>query len=889
MGLLDGRRAQEHSSSLAPHEASRRLSETATANLSHPSADFNPSELHAPPWLQRLLGAIVAAIADPNACEGRRFKLSDYHVVTDEFRRIGDAVNGMMSGMDAVELMGVPGTLLNGAADVLCFFKEALNTGIHSLVSVKGRLLDLMDATAVGTWGSQRPLPCATDSCLDVQDMSLPLYRNFLFPIRFLKFWDLSQPPLLDSCSPVATVSRFTVPGLASHYSAQSHTLLSQNVIQHSELIKCPTYTHLVAYQPTVVSRCYKRDKDVCRLEAPTSRLAVLDNDGHVISVTEVLDADGMPYNGSITGLTLSKEHQVVWGCGRVDSTTPFSLFTFDLREVLGGEEEIAMVESRELTHPLLYPSVMHDTAESTHHRLPHALCRLSYKSTHYDEAAPGGATRVAKSVPRLWVSSVLSPTAWEQPALGEPDGNHAVGYEVRLPVGVSKYAFGRVRRSMAAHRPLGDHNRPDGDESGRAHHMFVNRAEHATLDLTIRSAQDVEQAVWSDEPVRLAVGARGMVGLRVRWASHEEGEGAAPLRPRRLQASEQGASNTTNMTSAATVRAAQARQSCRCNLQSNAVFRSSVDMADWCEHMTLVDDPEAAPQSTMRQGRVGLTLPGLLHMYDGHYPPAQDIYDIPPTACAQAVPGSWSQRLLSPLCFYLQNDTSPNATSAQRRANGSRTPAPLPDDPTRYMGKAYVDAVESPNATMALSFVLRVNRDLDVEDSEPPVTALVRVEHLVFNRRHKNSAAAHGEYHIAPGEIARLDRNTNSPFFELARFTLRPDRSSLTRRQVRTNEPCTCLSSAIGRLAGHVGPMSIDDIVGGGLYMLPKEGKSFLAPQLWGMLTVEQCSSSHTCDDEGSPFKLRVTTPFASLQWMNSFRFPLQSCGTGIDDEVRR
>ena len=143
---------------------------------------------------------------------------------------------------------------------------------------------------AVGTWGSSRPPECILPKCLEVTQVSRDAYRNFFFPIRFLKFWDLSQPALVDQCrssfGDESITWRFTVPGLQSAHAMQSATFLSQRVHYiggGNAGIACPAYTHILAYAPT--------GKKKCGVErAENAYLARTDTKGNVEAVFDILE-----------------------------------------------------------------------------------------------------------------------------------------------------------------------------------------------------------------------------------------------------------------------------------------------------------------------------------------------------------------------------------------------------------------------------------------------------------------------------------------------------------------------------------------------------------------------------------------------------------------------
>jgi hypothetical protein len=103
------------------------------------------------------------------------------------------------------------------------------------------------------------------------------------------------------------------IPGLFSTYALQSSTYLTRHVTYRGP-VECPWYDHLLAYQPVI-------DSSNCGLVYRQSLLVATDTAGEVLSVHEVFRPDGSAYNGSLTGVAVSVEHDVVWACGRVHDT----------------------------------------------------------------------------------------------------------------------------------------------------------------------------------------------------------------------------------------------------------------------------------------------------------------------------------------------------------------------------------------------------------------------------------------------------------------------------------------------------------------------------------------------------------------------------------------
>ena len=102
--------------------------------------------------------------------------------------------------------------------------------------AVQDSIYLLWELMAVGSWGVTRPPPCiVTFACLDDAQIASDQYRSKTFPLRFLKFWDLSQPPWpINPCrrefGDDALTQRFTVPGLMSRHTLQSSAIHSQTV-----------------------------------------------------------------------------------------------------------------------------------------------------------------------------------------------------------------------------------------------------------------------------------------------------------------------------------------------------------------------------------------------------------------------------------------------------------------------------------------------------------------------------------------------------------------------------------------------------------------------------------------------------------------------------------
>ena len=199
-----------------------------------------------------------------------------------------------------------------------------------------------------------------------------------MFPLGHLAFWDLSSPPLLDVCGAgvIATSKmgaktmewKFVIPGLFSTYALQSSTFLQRHVVRRDG-VECPSYDQLLTYQPNQTTGT------TCGAMPKNSLLVRTDAFGIVQAVHDIAYANGTMYNGSLTGVAVSVDHNCVWACGWAGGM--WKIFRFVLADVLGGSSTISMANmananlaSAERCSLSFKPSVERDSTAHYDHEL---------------------------------------------------------------------------------------------------------------------------------------------------------------------------------------------------------------------------------------------------------------------------------------------------------------------------------------------------------------------------------------------------------------------------------------------------------------------------------------------------------------------------------------
>ena len=184
--------------------------------------------------------------------------------------------------------------------------------------------------------------------CLGTVSRGTSIYRMTSFPIFYLHFWNLGTPPASSACRFIMS-QRFTIPGLWSSLAMQSSTLL-RHTVKYRGMAMCARYTHLLAYAPAVPGGC---------TENYQSFLAPLDMYGRIHKVHPIMLPGGGKYQGSLTGLAVSRELGTVWACGIAPGGYHYSLLTFKLSDMdvsfnaaesKWGEKEIIACSVQELS-----------------------------------------------------------------------------------------------------------------------------------------------------------------------------------------------------------------------------------------------------------------------------------------------------------------------------------------------------------------------------------------------------------------------------------------------------------------------------------------------------------------------------------------------------------
>ena len=210
-----------------------------------------------------------------------------------------------------------------------------------------------------------KPKCMASDKyCMNIKPRQSILWDLIIFPLKYIQFWDLSQPTAnpktgdkTDPCQFVykppigdSDVRRLTIPGLWSGFSMQSSTMFRPHVsnptgIGQCFLICCTLYNHLLGYQPnspnrnkidiTLTSgmatnmmplelrRCFMDQGD-------NSFIALTDPYGLVWGVHIMRFPNGEGYTGSVHGIAAAPQINTVFACGREEGDAHWSVFSFN-------------------------------------------------------------------------------------------------------------------------------------------------------------------------------------------------------------------------------------------------------------------------------------------------------------------------------------------------------------------------------------------------------------------------------------------------------------------------------------------------------------------------------------------------------------------------------
>ena len=313
-----------------------------------------------PQWLTQLHQSLLAAIVTVPECADKIYNPLEFAArLMPAFRNIQslvqtfqDAAAAMRSTASAQslsaqieassELGAMPGTMLTSFSRLFCFFRQTLTSVRYGITWLVDKIYDYLEILAIGTWASSRPPECTTAHCLEVAEQSTALYRGFFFPMRFMHFWQLSQPAIKSVCGGHLT-QRYTVPGLLSGHALQSATFWKVEIVCPVGVtlakatpftpaicagLACPKFEHILAFGPTKDGRCLSGPLSCLSVNA---RLGFTDSKGKLDAVLEVLKPNSRPYGGSLTGLASSTEMRKIWACGRESPTKPWMLHTFDL------------------------------------------------------------------------------------------------------------------------------------------------------------------------------------------------------------------------------------------------------------------------------------------------------------------------------------------------------------------------------------------------------------------------------------------------------------------------------------------------------------------------------------------------------------------------------
>ena len=294
----------------------------------------------------------------------------------------------------------MPASLLKALGGAVCMTRTAASSGQHMLANAADEIEDFLGALELGEWKEPRKVDCMAEAgetyfCLARVERSTKLYRNALFPVGHLQFWDMASPPLI-SAPPISGETqpcdkqfafKFTVPGLTSSYTLQSSTILS---IKHTRWCSYIPTAHLLAYRPVddvaapncsaalpprkVVFGCDCAEHN-CAPQPNASEcsgratiLAVTDSYGKVagdmvggvpsVRVLEIYSPDGFTkWSGSITGLAvrdattrLSTRAAMVYACGRAsdEQDAEWELLRFKMSDLEMPGASTIMYESRE-------------------------------------------------------------------------------------------------------------------------------------------------------------------------------------------------------------------------------------------------------------------------------------------------------------------------------------------------------------------------------------------------------------------------------------------------------------------------------------------------------------------------------------------------------------
>ena len=311
-------------------------------------------------------------------------------------------------GLSVSAVMGIPSQLMAGLQQAFCML---LKLGPTLTYQIQTYVVDpvqiFLERLAVGQWGA--PVrTCNADHCLDVAQRSTGLYRSLMFILRNIQFHDLSAPALVEPCgggmlsgntfASADMAWKFTIPGLMSTYALQSSTLLerfTRYIDSQYAAIECASYNHILAYTPVPTGNCGG---------TPTNSILVVTNPfGSVLHTHDMMvdddDGEGMrAYNGSVTGIAVSEEHNVLWVCGKLEGNGErWKIFLYDLSAVKqapsfdlsGNQEGLEAVAWQ-------YVPALRDSSL-------YKRCTLTY------EPHPSRISGVRLSNSRLWVSGMTA------------------------------------------------------------------------------------------------------------------------------------------------------------------------------------------------------------------------------------------------------------------------------------------------------------------------------------------------------------------------------------------------------------------------------------------------------------------------------------------------
>jgi hypothetical protein len=151
--------------------------------------------------------------------------------------------------------------------------------------------------------------------CLHNENRSPLLYKYVLFPSKYVRFWDLSTPPLLLTNSEPFWMS---VPGLWDKYSATASTFLTL-VLNGMQTSHTEYLVALRADGPYLLRRA--------------SLFAIVNQDSSIKKIFELRDETGGEWHGSVDGIAIAQ--QTIWTID--DAVVGNWLVGFSLASLVSG------------------------------------------------------------------------------------------------------------------------------------------------------------------------------------------------------------------------------------------------------------------------------------------------------------------------------------------------------------------------------------------------------------------------------------------------------------------------------------------------------------------------------------------------------------------------